>query len=92
MQKDGSFGWGSFVICLNYAWLVRQDPTKEDSYFYIKEILGEDHAFLTAWSLVLAYCSIMWANAAAIALMNGHIAKPIDKDQLLAILSDLFRK
>ena len=24
--------------------------------------------------------------------MNGHIAMPIDKDQLLAILSDLFRK
>lgn len=61
------------VVCVNYSYLVPKYPDANGSYVYVRYILGEDHAFLSAWSLLLAYISIFWANSAAIALLGRYI-------------------
>ena len=53
----------SFVICRNYSCMVHQFPNSKGSYIYTTKILGEDHGFLVIWSLLLAYISLLWANA-----------------------------
>ena len=60
------------VISLNYAYLIRKYPKDGGSYTYIRSILGEDHAFLTVWSLGLAYLSLLWANATAFILIGRY--------------------
>lgn len=51
------------VVCRNYSWMVRKFPDVRGSYVYTRNILGEDHGFLVTWSLLLAYLSLLWANA-----------------------------
>ena len=60
------------VVGLNYAFLARRYRGK-GSYFYTKELLGDDHAFLSAWSLALAYLSLLWANATAFILIGRYL-------------------
>ena len=60
------------VVGLNYAYLARRYQGK-GSYFYTKELLGDDHAFLSAWSLALAYLSLLWANATAFILIGRYL-------------------
>ena len=61
------------VICVNYSWMMQNHPEEEGSYGYTRKILGEDHAFLAAWSLELAYISLLWANAMAFVLMARYL-------------------
>ncbi|MBQ9720399.1 MAG: amino acid permease, partial [Oscillospiraceae bacterium] len=42
-------------------------------YTYTKEVLGNDHAFLSIWSLGLAYISLLWANVTAFVLIGRYL-------------------
>ncbi|MBQ8947050.1 MAG: amino acid permease [Lachnospiraceae bacterium] len=61
------------VVCSNYSYLSQKFPEAGGSYMYTRNILGEDHAFLAAWSLELAYISLFWANSTAFILMGRYI-------------------
>lgn len=62
----------AFIICFNYSWLVNKFPDSGSSYLYTKNIMGEDHAFFVAWSLELAYISLLWANATAFSVIARY--------------------
>ncbi len=57
------------VFCCNYSWMVHKFPHDRGSYVYTRNILGEDHGFLAAWSILLAYISILWANVSAFTVL-----------------------
>ena len=63
----------ALVICSNYSCMVKQFPEIGGSYVYTRHIMGEDHAFLAVWCLILAYLSLLWANATAFSLMIRYI-------------------
>lgn len=67
------------IISVNYSWMVQRFPEGGGSYGYTKNILGEDHAFLAAWSLELAYISLLWANATAFVLMARYLVGDVLK-------------
>ncbi|MBQ9348785.1 MAG: amino acid permease [Oscillibacter sp.] len=60
------------VVGINYGFLAKQFPSLTP-YAYTKRILGDDHAFLSAWSLALAYLSLLWANATAFILIGRYL-------------------
>ena len=58
------------VVACSYHYLLQgQAGDDGGSYSCVRGVLGDDHGFLCAWFLWLAYASIIWANAAAIALL-----------------------
>ncbi len=59
--------------CANYSYLMSRNPVPGGSYTFTRGILGEDHAFLAAWSLEIAYISLLWANATAVILLFRYI-------------------
>ena len=59
----------AYVICDNYALMVRKFPHDRGSFHYTGEILGNDHAFLVGWAIEMAYLSMMWANASAFVML-----------------------
>jgi signal transduction histidine kinase/amino acid transporter/CheY-like chemotaxis protein len=65
------------VIAVNIQCMANRYPDSGGAFSYTKHVFGYDHAFLCSWSLVLAYVSIMWANATAFILIGryllGHI-------------------
>ncbi len=63
----------ALIICYNYFCMVRQYPEIGGSYVFTRHILGEDHAFLAVWCLILAYMSLLWANAMAFPLMIRYM-------------------
>ena len=63
----------SLAFCKNYSWMAHKYPTESGSYTYVKHILGEDHAFLVGWCILLAYISILWANAATITVLGRNM-------------------
>ncbi len=60
------------AICKNYTYLIEQYPKAGGAYTYSKEVFGHDHAFLTAWFLVLTYFSLLWANAMSIPFYSRY--------------------
>ena len=64
----------ALIICINYSTMVEHFPETGGTYVYTKHILGEDHAFLVVWCLVLAYLSLIWANSTAFSLMFRYFA------------------
>ncbi|MCR5098871.1 MAG: amino acid permease [Lachnospiraceae bacterium] len=58
------------VICVNYIGMSIRVPDAKGSYDLIKGSFGLDHAFFSAWLLLLAYVCMMWANMAAIAYVG----------------------
>ena len=64
----------ALIISSNYSSMIKKHPEIGGSYTYTRKILGEDHAFLTAWCLILAYMSLIWANATAISVMVRYAA------------------
>lgn len=62
-----------FVISANYNYLTAHFPDNGGAYTYTKKLLGYDHAFLSAWSLALAYLSLLWANATAFVLIGRYL-------------------
>ena len=62
------------VIAWNYHVLVRDRPSSGGAFTYAHDILDADCGFLVAWSLLLAYMAILWANATALVLLVRYVA------------------
>ncbi len=60
------------AICKNYTYLLEQFPKTGGAYTYSKEVFGHDHAFLTAWFLILTYFSLLWANSMSIPFYSRY--------------------
>ena len=58
------------VVGWNYSRMVDRHPGPGGALAYVRETFGVDHGFLCAWFLVLAYVSIVWANATALTLVT----------------------
>jgi len=61
------------VIAWNYHTLVSRWPCSGGAFSYAQDAFGADYGFLTAWFLLLAYISILWANATALVLVGRYI-------------------
>ena len=57
-------------IAVSYAFLMNRYPDSGGSYTYTRHVLGNDCGFLCAWFLVLAYASVLWANATSLPLFS----------------------
>ncbi len=57
------------VIAVNYRYMMRFCPESGGTFTFAKEMFGDDHGFLSAWFMILAYMSILWANVTALALV-----------------------
>lgn len=57
------------VIAANFCKLAEKYHDDGGIVAYTRNILGHDHAFLAAWILIIAYLSILWANATANVLL-----------------------
>lgn len=60
------------VVCMNYSVLARRFPDCKGTYGYIRKVLGNDYAFLSAWSLVISYLMLFWANSTAFMLIGRY--------------------
>ena len=65
------------VIAASYRYMAVRHPDSGGAYSYTKHVFGFDHTFLCAWSIGLAYVSIMWANATAIVLISRFLLGPV---------------
>jgi len=61
------------VIAFNFCRLAEKFPDDGGIVAYTRNILGSDHAFLAAWILLIAYLSILWANATANVLLARYL-------------------
>lgn len=57
------------VIGANFCRLAEKYHDDGGIVAYVRNIIGHDHAFLAAWILLIAYLSILWANATANVLL-----------------------
>ena len=57
------------VIAANFHSMMNCPSLTGSLFSYTKEIFGYDHSLLCVWSIMLAYISILWANATSIALI-----------------------
>ncbi len=53
------------IIGANFCRLAEKYHDDGGIVAYTRNLIGHDHAFLAAWILVIAYLSILWANATA---------------------------
>ena len=60
------------VIGANFCRLGERYRDNGGIFTYTRMLLGHDHAFLAAWSLGLAYLSLLWANATAFVLLSRY--------------------
>ncbi len=61
------------VIGVNYRYMMRFCPDAGGTFTYAKVTFGNDHGFLSAWFMILAYFSILWANVTALALIGRSV-------------------
>lgn len=61
------------VIAVNYHYMMVKYPGSGGTFTYAKKMFGYDHGFLSAWFMILAYVSIIWANMTAIALIARNM-------------------
>ena len=61
------------IIAYNFSQLVNRYNDDGGIVAYTRNILGYDHAFLAGWILIIAYLSIMWANATATILLSRFL-------------------
>ena len=89
------------IIGYSYHYMMNKYPSSGGALTYTTKAFGRNHGFLCAWFLGLTYVAMLWANANAFkedvkkaldAGMNGHISKPIDLDNLLAVLAKTLHK
>ena len=73
----GAGALAMLVIAINLNHMAGLYPDPGGPFTYTKRLLGYDHAFLCSWSLVLAYLSIMWANATAVVLISKYLFGPV---------------
>ena len=62
-----------FFICYSTAYMAKKYPKESGVHVYISKILGADHGFLSAWAILLAYLSIIWANSTALIILIRSI-------------------
>ena len=65
------------IIAVNLCHMANRYPDSGGAFSYTKHVFGYDHAFLCAWSLVLAYIAILWANATAFVLIGRFLLGPV---------------
>lgn len=65
------------VIAANFHNLMNRSSSTGGVFAYTKEVFGYDHSLMCVWSIVLAYISILWANATAIPLIARFLFGPI---------------
>ncbi|MBQ7177150.1 MAG: APC family permease, partial [Victivallales bacterium] len=61
------------IIAWNYHKLVNRHQCSGGAFVFAQDAFGTDYGFLTAWFLILAYLSILWANATALVLIVRYI-------------------
>lgn len=61
------------VIGINYHYMMNACPDAGGTFTYAKDTFGYDHGFLSAWFMILAYVSIIWANVTALALICRNL-------------------
>ena len=64
----------TLIIGVNLAYMTRSYPEARGLHIYIKKYLGADHAFLASWAMILAYLSVLWANATSIILLTRYLS------------------
>ena len=61
------------LIGINYSYMMKLCPDAGGSFSFAKNTFGSDHGFLSAWFMMLAYVSIIWANITALALIGRNL-------------------
>lgn len=61
------------VIAANFCRLADRYDDDGGIVAYTRNILGYDHAFLAGWILLIAYLSILWANATATIILSRFL-------------------
>jgi len=61
------------IIGANFCKLAQKYQDNGGFFAYVREVMGYDHAFLTAWALIIAYLSIIWANATSVAVLIRYV-------------------
>ena len=61
------------AIGKNFSVMAERFPDNGGIFAYTRLVLGNDHGFLAAWSLGLAYLSLIWANATAFVLIARYL-------------------
>ncbi len=61
------------LIGTNYYYMMKKYPDCGGTFAFVKQELGYDHGFLSAWFLSLVYLAIVWANATAIPLICRNL-------------------
>ena len=67
---------GAVAMCLfalNYHRMVLREPGPGGAFRFTRKIFGDDHGYLVAWFLSLAYLAILWANATALVLLSRYL-------------------
>ncbi len=57
------------IIGANFCTLAEKYHYNGGFFSYVREVMGHDHAFLTAWAMIITYISIVWANATAVVVL-----------------------
>ena len=76
------------VIAYNFCQLAEKYHDDGGIVAYTRNILGSDHAFLAAWILLIAYMSILWANATANVLLARYLLGDIFEWGYLYTIAD----
>ena len=61
------------LIAINYSYMMKRCPDAGGSFTFAKDTFGSDHGFLSAWFMMLAYVSIIWANLSVITLVARNL-------------------
>ena len=64
----------ALFIGINISHMAEHYPKDAGVHIYIEKIFGHDHGFLAAWAMLLAYLSVLWANATAIVLLIRYVS------------------
>ena len=65
------------VISMNYNFMLQRYQDAGGTFSFVRHTFGYDHAFLSAWFLLLTYTAMMWANATALLLIARNILGPV---------------
>ena len=61
------------VLAFNYHRMTVRMKGPGGAYGFVSSVFGEDHGFLVAWFLFLAYVTVLWANATALVLLVRYL-------------------
>ena len=62
------------VVAYNYHYMMNKYPdTNGGIYSFAKYTIGNDHAFLVSWFLIITYSAILWANVSSFSLFARYL-------------------